>query len=313
VLIDLYVVPLGHTAADIDEVYVDAGTNSIDRRPANKPADRDLIFGEGGADEIHAGTMNDIVYGDFGSAALDAAGNAGNDTLYGDAGDDTLDGEIGDDTIDGGEGSDALRGGGGNDTLAGGAEVDFYANNDRLYGGAGTDRFVCSGDETIMDAESNESLTVGGLIPVGGSWQLVGKELNETADLGYVEVYGFVGAFGEIYTATVMPDGVTPVLIIEFYNRTGEFTNYWTAQHAVGIAGWTNDTDFMGINLDESQMGTSSAIGFADVLSDAGDTGEVLGGGPPAAVFRGSSVLPCGALPAATVVLDGHPPAVIEG
>ncbi len=279
VLAQLYVEPFGHTSADIDEVYIDTGLNSIDRTPNNKPAGRDLIFGEGGSDEIHAGTMNDIVYGDYGSLALDLAGEAGNDKLYGDAGDDTLiggaeadelpQGDTDADILDGGEGADVLRGGGGADTLAGGTEtIEPTMNDDQLYGGDGVDHFTCWGSEQIWDAESFKSFTIGGLTVTGGSWQFIGKEINQNEEQGYVNTYGYVGSQGEIYHlgfAEIEGEFVL-CLGIQIYDRQGEFTGEWQLLQSVGIVGFENDVGFMGINIEELAFGSAAALSVDDLL-----------------------------------------------
>lgn len=156
-LAELYVEPFSHTAADIDEGYVDSGLNSIDRTPSEKPAGRDLIFGEGGGDTIHAGTMNDIVYGDFGSASLDAAGGAGNDTLFGDAGDDTLVGDTGDDVLKGGTESDLLVG----DSY--GALSETSDGKDTLNGGEGADTLYGGGNDDSLDGGIGNDVLHGGV------------------------------------------------------------------------------------------------------------------------------------------------------
>lgn len=276
----LYVEPFGHTATDIDEVYIDTGLNSIDRTPNNKPAGRDLIFGEGGGDEVHAGTMNDIVYGDYGSLALDIAGEAGNDTLYGDAGDDTLiggaeadelpQGDTDADSLDGGGGSDVLRGGVGTDTLAGGTETGepTYMNFDQLYGGDGVDHFTYWGSEQIWDAESFESFTIGGLTVTGGSWQFVGKEINENEEQGYVDTYGYVGSQGEIYNLSFVEIEGEFVLClgIQIYDRQGEFTNDWETLQEVGIVGFENNVAFMGVNIEELNSFSAMSLLVDDLL-----------------------------------------------
>jgi Ca2+-binding RTX toxin-like protein len=61
--------------------------------------------GDGNANNISGGTLNDT---------LNGAG--GNDTLAGNGGDDRLGGDLGDDWLDGGAGNDTLKGGAGNDT-----------------------------------------------------------------------------------------------------------------------------------------------------------------------------------------------------
>jgi hypothetical protein len=80
--------------------------------------DADLIFGNGGNDDISGGGGGDTIYGDIGGAF--GAGVPGDDEIDGDAGDDLIFGQEGDDTIDGGTGKDTIFGDGA-DTGAGGS------------------------------------------------------------------------------------------------------------------------------------------------------------------------------------------------
>ncbi|MBF9060898.1 hypothetical protein HKCCSP123_17080 [Rhodobacterales bacterium HKCCSP123] len=157
----------------------------------------DILDGGAGADEMHGGTGNDVYFiDDLGdviseaggdgwdkvksdhshrlgdgfeelwlnevATALDAIGNAadntlvgnaldnlieggaGRDTLFGRAGDDRMDGGDGDDRMDGEAGADTLSGGDGNDKMSGGSgddHLDGGAGNDILIGGTGRDLF----------------------------------------------------------------------------------------------------------------------------------------------------------------------------
>jgi Ca2+-binding RTX toxin-like protein len=95
----------------------------------------------------------------IGTAVADRlVGNGGNDTLTGLAGNDTLLGGTGNDRLLGGGGNDILKGGAGNDTIDGGADGGAFPNIDKLFGGAGADRFIFGpngGRDDIMDFQDD--------------------------------------------------------------------------------------------------------------------------------------------------------------
>ena len=80
----------------------------------------DVLYGNGGDDDLIGGMHNDLLLG-----------GAGMDTLTGQSGDDILLGGAGDDSLDGGSGVDILIGDGGNDILTGGNDDDLF-----LFSGA---------------------------------------------------------------------------------------------------------------------------------------------------------------------------------
>ncbi|MEO8344905.1 MAG: calcium-binding protein [Betaproteobacteria bacterium] len=150
----------------------------------------------GAADEIHAGSGDDSVFGELGDDTIwgddgndSMSGGEDNDVLFGGNGDDRLAGDdygqlvgsssttpIGADFIDGGNGDDQIFGDGGADTLLGGAgndiirgNNDIAANgvsptaaddgNDFISGGDGDDRLVGdSADDTIFGDAGNDFL-----------------------------------------------------------------------------------------------------------------------------------------------------------
>ncbi len=158
----------------------------------------DFVDGGRGADEMHGGTGNDVYFiddlGDIVSeaggdghdkvksdhshtlgdgfeelwlngkaTAVEAIGNAadntlvgndhdnrveghdGRDSMYGRGGDDVMDGGAGDDRIDGNDGADTILGGDGRDKMNGGA------GDDRLEGGAGDDTLIGEAGADILD------------------------------------------------------------------------------------------------------------------------------------------------------------------
>jgi Ca2+-binding RTX toxin-like protein len=150
----------------------------------------DLFPGEdGGNDQIHAGTGNDVAYGGAGEDYVNAGD--GNDIVNGDDGDDYLLGGLGADVISGGAGDDFLFG---NGVVSGGplpllgvisvdidgitgdplTQPDDYGGemgelplvddnaSDTLYGGVGRDAaWGFGGDDNLYGGSGNDSLTGG--------------------------------------------------------------------------------------------------------------------------------------------------------
>jgi hypothetical protein len=104
--------------------------------------DTQILAGAGSA------TRSIIAFGDGKANPLD--GGAINDRLYGGAGADTLDGKAGNDYLEGGAGTDTLIGGAGDDVLIGGKEADTYSF-DGLWG-----------NDTITDADGLGNITING-------------------------------------------------------------------------------------------------------------------------------------------------------
>ncbi|MEZ5775693.1 MAG: calcium-binding protein [Hyphomicrobiaceae bacterium] len=116
----------------------------------------DKIHGDSGNDTLKGGNGNDKLYGGSGNDKL--YGNDGNDYLQGDSGNDTLRGGDGKDTMKGGKGVDVLRGEDGNDIIESGNDGRSVGQEDRCYGGAGSDTFVYNSDagrDWIMDFQDD--------------------------------------------------------------------------------------------------------------------------------------------------------------
>jgi len=80
-------------------------------------------------------------------------GHGGRDTLFGRGGDDRMDGGAGDDRIDGNDGDDTLLGGSGKDKMNGGSGDDYLdggSDNDILIGGAGSDVFIGGSGNDVL-------------------------------------------------------------------------------------------------------------------------------------------------------------------
>ena len=147
-----------------------------------------ILYGQGGSDQIDGGAGNDILFGQGGDDYL--IGNVGNDTLYGCIGNDVLEGGegkdrleggAGDDTLDGGEGADKLYGGAGSDALAGGAD------NDYLNGGEGDDAYVFyvgSGQDTVYETGGNDSFIFVGVEQESITAGKTGNDLTLTYGAG---------------------------------------------------------------------------------------------------------------------------------
>jgi Ca2+-binding RTX toxin-like protein len=121
---------------------------------------RDLLSGGVGDDFMGGENGHDTVYGDQGADTLSGGANndlilggTGNDIIRGNEGDDQLFGEDENDRLYGGVGLDKLSGGNGNDGLFGGTLGDA----DNLNGGAGADRFLVQGSDSIADLTSTDA------------------------------------------------------------------------------------------------------------------------------------------------------------
>ena len=170
---------LGHRATIVGtdgNDLVDA-TNTVAGEPL--PTDGgDLVYGEGGndnlsalegADSLFGGDGNDQLFGDDGDDQINGdagtdqvEGGAGDDLIYGAQGSDSLDGDDGDDTISGGDGRDAIDGGSGNDVLQGDKGADTIkggSGDDILIGGVGADVMIRQ-HETVGRYERTRSAAV---------------------------------------------------------------------------------------------------------------------------------------------------------
>ncbi len=184
--------------ADLNSLYVELGTGHVGPFNAwySSVLVHDSALDVGAADEIHAGSGSDAVFGELGDDRIWGddgddmmSGGEDNDVLFGGNGDDRLAGDDygqvvgsstatpnGSDYIDGGNGNDQLYGDGGKDTLLGGAGNDIlYGNNnlalngvsptaaddgdDYLAGGDGDDTLVGdSRDDTLLGGNGNDFL-----------------------------------------------------------------------------------------------------------------------------------------------------------
>jgi serralysin len=115
----------------------------------------DVIYGNGGNDNIEGGDGHDVIYGGSGNDFL--AGDFDNDRLYGGAGDDRLMGGWDNDLLNGGAGADHLDGHENNDTIQGSTGNDTiggYAGSDLIVGGAGNDLISTGTGKDILAFKS---------------------------------------------------------------------------------------------------------------------------------------------------------------
>lgn len=129
-------IPNNIEAVQIKEVTpVQGKATVIGNAQSNSIYAQDVVLKADGILEILAGDGDDYVFGSQSSQG---------DLLFGEGGNDNLNGYSGNDLIDGGGDNDNLYGGDGNDELIGGSGADVLvgeAGNDTLTGGTGADSF----------------------------------------------------------------------------------------------------------------------------------------------------------------------------
>lgn len=175
------------------------GANTMDHS-ARTDNSRDLMFGEGGDDEINGGGGTDWLYGGDGNDTIH--GGTGRDTIWGDdqfdmnvAGNDIIYGEDGSDTIHGGHGDDDVYGGAGNDTIYG------DDGNDLLLGEFGADHLIGgSGEDSLLGGLGNDQIEGGEDADVlrgeAGNDQLYGEDGDDVVfgGDGADSIFGGLGA-----------------------------------------------------------------------------------------------------------------------
>ncbi|HEX8010733.1 MAG TPA: calcium-binding protein [Casimicrobiaceae bacterium] len=205
---DLLVGGAGHDVINGDDDYEPGNITNVYVQPGTGPgAPFDAYYSDvvvhdfsgtvGAADEIHAGSGDDYVFGQLGDDTVwgddgndTVSGGEADDVVFGGRGDDRIAGDtygqlvgdvttvpVGDDYLDGGEGNDQIYGDGGADTLLGGAgNDDLRGNNDLvgadrlsptsaddgndyLSGGAGNDTMAGdAGDDTLIGGDGSDGL-----------------------------------------------------------------------------------------------------------------------------------------------------------
>ncbi|MFL6675370.1 MAG: VCBS domain-containing protein [Massilia sp.] len=140
------------------DVVVEAAGNGVDTVKASANyalgANVENLVLTGTANINGAGNADDnTITGNSGANTLD--GGAGADTVSGGAGNDTLNGGDGNDTLDGGAGNDTINGGDGDDKIDGGTEADL------MQGGAGNDSYVVDNSaDVVVEAAGGGTDTV---------------------------------------------------------------------------------------------------------------------------------------------------------
>ncbi len=133
----------------------------------------------GAADEIHAGSGDDCIFGQLGNDTIyaddgndTASGGENDDVILGGRGDDRIAGDtygllvgdqvvvpVGNDYADGGEGNDTIFGDGGADTLIGGAGDDYLrGDNDRVGAGSLSTTSAADGGDWLSGDDGNDAL-----------------------------------------------------------------------------------------------------------------------------------------------------------
>lgn len=181
------------TLINVERILASGGNDVIDLSSTNIILGDMNILGSGGNDVLWGNAGNDTITGNIGDDHID--GGPGNDTLLGDEGNDFVSGGDGDDQLFGGEGDDILVGGNGNDIYymhvpIFGHEIIYEVGNfetNTIYFSNGLTyndiSFIFSGDNLILDAGANGSVTIlGQLLGDGTGIDLVkfldGTEYN---------------------------------------------------------------------------------------------------------------------------------------
>jgi len=135
-------------------------------------AERFVIYGGMGNDDIRGGSKDDVIYGEEGKDVI--RGNnghdwikagAGNDKVYGGDGNDIIYGNAGKDYLNGGEGNDLIDGGDGGD------EIHGSSGNDMLYGENGQDKIKGGTGDDLIRGGAQKDIIAGN----GGKDYLLGE------------------------------------------------------------------------------------------------------------------------------------------
>jgi Ca2+-binding RTX toxin-like protein len=184
--------------------------------------------GNGSANVINGGAMNDALHGHGGNDQLLGhggndvlRGGTGNDTVNGGAGNDNLFGDAGNDQLVGGDGNDIMRGGAGRDTITGGAGVDrliLTALSDSATGNAdiftdfktGIDKVDLSAIDANTTTAANDAFVFAGLLASDPMFTSAG-DLWARATIYGIELRGDVNGDG-IYDLSVFLQSSATVL-----------------------------------------------------------------------------------------------------
>jgi Ca2+-binding RTX toxin-like protein len=148
-----------------DVVLIEGGSSGIifGGEAVSVPAE---IHGEAGNDSLYGGDHEDIIYGEGGTDEMvgydgndDMFGGDDADTVWGLQGDDTLSGGAGNDDMIGDEGADAMYGDAGGDHMVGGSENDNIWGDDVSGSVSGDDVIIAgSGDDTVHGGYGADSI-----------------------------------------------------------------------------------------------------------------------------------------------------------
>ena len=151
-----------------------------------------MLYGEGGDDDISGGEGDDFISGGDGEDVL--LGGDDDDTIEGGADDDFIRGDDGNDNIDGGAGNDQIQAGEGDDIIMGGAGDDvifgdgFFSGSDQIFGGDGNDTIDGGGRADFIEGGAGDDIISGGTSNVDARDMLRGgtgnDQFNDVSDIG---------------------------------------------------------------------------------------------------------------------------------
>jgi ELWxxDGT repeat protein len=147
-----------------DELFFSARNAESGRELFKLTADRTLISGTNGSDNLVGSDSSEEIQALSGKDTVDSAG--GNDTIDGGDGDDRLTSNAGNNSFLGGNGNDRIRSGAGNDTIDGGNGDDRLTSTggDNIFdGGNGKDIILGGNGKDVSTGKSGDDTLIGGI------------------------------------------------------------------------------------------------------------------------------------------------------
>jgi len=261
---------------DPDRFDVPSGLASINNIEAGGLAD--LIYGNSGSNHLSGGGGDDTLYGRLGNDTIRGEdGNdvlhagSGNDLAFGGAGDDLMFGFTGDDRLYGDAGTDTIYGGDGADQVFGGADNDqLYglAGDDEVFGGSGSDAiFGGSGDDTVYGGSGDDTINTGGGddLVFGGSGNdlIIMRSGSNVVDGGSgIDTVSYAGFALPILTSGRIIDllGGTEVNGL-FGGDEGVFDSYTSIENVIGTTGSDYIAGTDGANMLSGRSGDDTIMG----------------------------------------------------
>jgi len=223
-----------------------------------------LIFGDGGHDEITGSNASDTIDGGTGNDTLN--GGQGSDTVFGGEGHDQLRGEAGNDTLEGGNGHDILYGGDNSDVLNGNAGFDY------LDGGNGSDVYYVGLDNAGFVDEYNDTGAFGyDVIRAAEDGTVIGLITGFGPDNGIEAITAFNTSnvtIGGTNDAEVWDFSQTQISNISFINALGGHDRVTGSTQADNINAGDGNDFVNGGNGNDYLIGGN---GFDELLGGRGD------------------------------------------